>query len=67
MAPRQGGGLWWEEQRVWGVVERGHRKGKDSTRGGSSDEVVRGREERGDLEGRALVLTNNWVVGCIYN
>ena len=47
-----------------GMVKRGHRKSKDSTRGGPGDQVIRGGEERGDLKGRALVLTNDWIVGC---
>ena len=47
-----------------GMVKRGHREGEDSTRGGPSNQVVRGGEERGDLEGRALVLPNDRIVGC---
>ena len=64
MAPRQGGGDRWEEQRVRGRVKRGHREGEDSTRGGPGNQVVRGGEERGDLEGGALVLTNDRIIGC---
>ena len=47
-----------------GMVKRGHREGEDSTRGGPSNQVVRGGEERGDLEGGALVLTNDRIIGC---
>ena len=65
MAPRQGGGDWWEEQRVWGVVQRGQGEGKDGARGGPSDEVVWGGKERGDLESGTLMLTNDGIVGCI--
>ena len=64
MAPRQGGGDRWEEQRVRGMVKRGHREGEDSTRGCPGNQVVRGGEERGDLEGGALMLTNDRIIGC---
>ena len=47
-----------------GRVKRGHREGEDSTRGGPGNQVVRGGEERGDLEGGALVLTNDRIIGC---
>ncbi len=64
MAPLQGGGDRWEEQGVRGVVKRRHREGEDGTRGGPGNEVVRGGEERGDLECGALVLTNDRIIGC---
>ena len=50
MAPRQGGGDGWVEQRVRGLLERWEGEGNDGARGGTSDEVVGGGEEGGDLE-----------------
>ena len=47
-----------------GVVKRGYRECEDSTRGGPGNQVVGGGEERRDLEGGALVLTNDWIIGC---
>ena len=47
-----------------GMVKRRDREGEDGTGRGPGNKVVRGGEERGDLEGGALVLTNDWIIGC---
>ena len=47
-----------------GVVKRRDGEGEDGTGRGPGNKVVRGGEERGDLEGRAFVLTNDWIIGC---
>lgn len=47
-----------------GVVKRRDGEGEDGTGRGPGNKVVRGGEERGNLEGRAFVLTNDWVIGC---